>query len=361
MGLISTTALAAHQIALQVTAILFMVPLGISMAATVRVGHAVGAGDLAGGQARRLCRDAISASRLVAVLTLAVIVGALCDRTVLPRRGARQATPPSSPLRDLLMVGATFFITDGMQTIAAGALRGMNDTRVPLLFAAISYWLIGFPAGLCAGLPYAARRRRRLDRPVARHAVYATLLVLRFRRLPADRQIRSDIDNDNECPRRLAPEVDRDALLAGAQFADAYRAAVSGAGLDARQAAEKMFARGPRWLEALFRLRTMLVAPFGLKASGANEPAPGGMIGLFPVLSETPERLVAGFDDSHLDFRIVVDVAPLASGQQVTLTTLVRTHNLLGRIYLTVILPFHRSWSRVLRSCGSGHLAGSAG
>ena len=58
MGLISTTALAAHQIALQVTAILFMVPFGIGMAATVRVGHAVGRGDAARGQARRPRRDA---------------------------------------------------------------------------------------------------------------------------------------------------------------------------------------------------------------------------------------------------------------------------------------------------------------
>jgi hypothetical protein len=145
----------------------------------------------------------------------------------------------------------------------------------------------------------------------------------------------------------VAPEVDRDAVLPGAQFADAYRAAVSGAGLDARKAAEKMFARGPRWLEALFRLRTVLVAPFGLKASGANEPAPGGMIGLFPVLTETPQRMILGFADRHLDFRIVVDVAPLASDQQVTLTTLVRTHNLLGRLYLTAVLPFHRMIARV--------------
>ena len=58
MGLISTTALAAHQIALQVTAILFMVPFGISIAATVRVGHAVGRNDAAARQARRLCRHA---------------------------------------------------------------------------------------------------------------------------------------------------------------------------------------------------------------------------------------------------------------------------------------------------------------
>jgi hypothetical protein len=148
--------------------------------------------------------------------------------------------------------------------------------------------------------------------------------------------------------RQVAPEVDSGALLAGAQFADAYRVALDGTTLDARRAAEKMFARGPRWIEVLLRLRNMIVAPFGLKKSGAGEPAPGGMIGIFPVLSETPMRLVAGFNDHHLDFRVVVDVAPAEAGQQVTTTTLVLTHNLLGRAYLAVIMPFHRLIARVM-------------
>ncbi len=73
-----------------------------------------------------------------------------------------------------------------------------------------------------------------------------------------------------------------------------------------------------------------------------SEASAGGAIGIFPVLSETPDRLVAGFDDHHLDFRVVVDVAASGQGQQVTATTLVRTHNLFGRAYLAVILPFHR-------------------
>ena len=72
------------------------------------------------------------------------------------------------------------------------------------------------------------------------------------------------------------------------------------------------------------------------------------MIGIFPVLSETPERLVAGFNDHHLDFRVVVDVAAADAGQQVTTTTLVLTHNLLGRAYLAVILPFHRLIARAM-------------
>jgi hypothetical protein len=148
--------------------------------------------------------------------------------------------------------------------------------------------------------------------------------------------------------REVAPEVDSGALLAGAQFVDAYRVALDGTTLDARRAAEKMFARGPRWVEVLLRLRNTMIAPFGLKKSGAGEPAPGGMIGIFPVLSETPERLVAGFNDHHLDFRVVVDVAPAEAGQQVTTTTLVLTHNLLGRACLAVIMPFHRLIARVM-------------
>lgn len=154
----------------------------------------------------------------------------------------------------------------------------------------------------------------------------------------------------------IAPDVEQDAVLPGAQFADAYRVTVAGPALDARTAAEKMFARGPRWLEALFRLRAVLVAPFGLKASGANEPAPGGIIGFFPVLAQSPERTILGFDDRHLDFRIVIDVAAVASGRRLTATTLVKTHNLLGRVYLAAILPFHRVISRVMlqRIFGAG-------
>jgi hypothetical protein len=146
----------------------------------------------------------------------------------------------------------------------------------------------------------------------------------------------------------IAPNVDPDPLLAGAQFVDAYRLAVEGHALDARTAAEKMFARSPRWIEALLRLRNLVVAPFGLKRTGQGEPASGGMIGIFPVVCETPERLVAGFNDHHLDFRVVVDVAAVADGQKVTMTTLVKTHNWLGRTYLTVIMPFHRLVSRTM-------------
>jgi hypothetical protein len=142
--------------------------------------------------------------------------------------------------------------------------------------------------------------------------------------------------------REVDPNVDSGALLAGAEFIDAYSIVIDNAALDARRAAEKMLARGPRWIETLMTLRNRLVAPFGLKTPLPTGTGATDTIGIFPVLSESPNRLVAGFNDKHLDFRVVVDVASSGHGQRVTATTLVLTHNLLGRVYLAIILPFHR-------------------
>ena len=146
----------------------------------------------------------------------------------------------------------------------------------------------------------------------------------------------------------VTPAVDRDTLLAGAQFIDAYRIEVGDRALNARQAAERMIAQQPRWAEALLTLRNILVTPFGLKTSGAGNTAPREMVGIFPIVSERPDRLVAGFNDKHLDFRIVVDVSTSGASQKITATTLVLTHNWLGRTYLAIILPFHRLIVRTL-------------
>ena len=144
----------------------------------------------------------------------------------------------------------------------------------------------------------------------------------------------------------VAPNIDSAALLAGAQFVDAFCLDIAGAALDARNAAERMLAHPPRWIDALLKLRNLLVAPFGLKTSGKGEHPPRETIGLFPILTETPQRLVAGFDDKHLEFRVVVDVAvsgpDAEAGQRVTATTLVKTHNRFGQVYLAIIMPFHR-------------------
>jgi hypothetical protein len=140
----------------------------------------------------------------------------------------------------------------------------------------------------------------------------------------------------------ITPEIDAATLLVGAQFMDAYRLDVDDENLDARQAAMRMMARAPRWVDVLVVLRNIIVAPFGLKTSAEDRRAPRDIIGIFPVVSETPERLVAGFNDKHLDFRVVVDVATTGRRQSITATTLLLTHNWLGRTYLKIIMPFHR-------------------
>jgi hypothetical protein len=144
------------------------------------------------------------------------------------------------------------------------------------------------------------------------------------------------------------PSVDTRVLLAGAQFSDAFSVVLDSAALDARQAAEKMLGHQPRWIEGLMALRHRLVAPFGLKTSAPTGPGAADTIGIFPIVSDAPDRLVAGFNDSHLDFRVVVEVATSGQSQRVTATTLVRTHNMLGRVYLAIILPFHRLIVRAL-------------
>jgi MATE family multidrug resistance protein len=182
MGLIGTTALAAHQIALQVTAILFMVPFGIGIGATVRVGHAIGRNDAAAVRRAGFVATLLGIV-LVSALTLTVILCRFAIARLFFGDGVESGGAVIELTATLLMVGATFFVADGIQTVAAGALRGMNDTRIPLLFAAISYWLVGFTAayglafwmslgavGVWIGLSCGT-------------AVYAILLVLRFRLL----------------------------------------------------------------------------------------------------------------------------------------------------------------------------------
>lgn len=142
MGWIGTAALTAHQIALQIAAIMFMVPFGISMAATVRVGQAAGRRD-----ATATRRAGFVAIGLGVVFMAAMTLLVAATRNVLPLvfLGFDAPDPQTVALTaSLLVLGASFFIFDGVQTIAAASLRGLNDTRIPLLFAAVSFWLIGF-------------------------------------------------------------------------------------------------------------------------------------------------------------------------------------------------------------------------
>ena len=78
-------------------------------------------------------------------------------------------------------------------------------------------------------------------------------------------------------------------------------------------------------------------------------------MGIFPIDSATPNRVVLRFPDKHLDFRLVVDVSANDANSEVTATTLVRTNNLLGRVYLAAILPFHKLIARSTLGRVEGH------
>jgi multidrug resistance protein, MATE family len=144
IGVLGESSLAAHQIGLNVASVSFMVPLAIGQAANVRVGYWVGAGQPvaarhAGFVAIALGVAFMSLSGLVMVFAPHAIVG-LYLRLGDPANAHTVALATS-----LLGIAAVFQIVDGMQTVGAGCLRGLKDTRVPMLAAAFGYWGIGFP------------------------------------------------------------------------------------------------------------------------------------------------------------------------------------------------------------------------
>ena len=132
-----------------------------------------------------------------------------------------------------------------------------------------------------------------------------------------------------------------DDLLAGAQFGDSYCMTVSGQSLDAIRATRRVLGRTPRWIAGLMAMRNLLVKPFRLKIAPGQTSRVS--IGMFPVISESAAKVVLGLDDRHLDFRVLVEVEELGMGRQVvSASTIVKTHNLLGRAYLAIVKPFHR-------------------
>lgn len=152
MGWIGTVELAAHGIALEVAALTFMLHVGLSSAATIRVARFAGRGDRPG--LRRASLVAIALSFVIAVasvilfLTLAEpIIAMFLD----------MSKPESQAILTygvvLLALAALFQLADAMQVMALGLLRGVQDTRVPMVYATISYWLIGIPCSYVLAFP----------------------------------------------------------------------------------------------------------------------------------------------------------------------------------------------------------------
>jgi multidrug resistance protein, MATE family len=144
--------LASHQIALNTVAFTYMVPLGISSAAAVRVGQAIGRKDPVG---------AGHAGGTAIFLGAAFMICASAALLIFPRWIARVYTPDEVIIHStfaLLAAGAAFQLFDGLQTVATGALRGAGDTRTPMLCHFTAYWIIGLPLGawLCFGRHWGA-------------------------------------------------------------------------------------------------------------------------------------------------------------------------------------------------------------
>jgi MATE family multidrug resistance protein len=145
MGWIGTIELAAHGITLEITALAFMVHLGLSNAATIRTGHAHGARD--GASLRDGARMVIGLSIGFAVVVITTflllptfLIGLFLDTS------APEAPQILAFGVTLMAISALFQLADAMQVIALGLLRGIHDTRVPMIAAAFSYWIIGMPA-----------------------------------------------------------------------------------------------------------------------------------------------------------------------------------------------------------------------
>ncbi len=150
MGWFGKLSLAAHSIALEITALFFMVHLGLANAATVLIGRAKGTGDAAA--LRAVARTAVILSLSFAGATMMVYF-------VFAEPMVGLFLKPDDPERDLiipvgvslLMVAALFQLADAGQAMAMGLLRGVHDTRQPMIIAAVAYWLIGLPAGYGLG------------------------------------------------------------------------------------------------------------------------------------------------------------------------------------------------------------------
>jgi MATE family multidrug resistance protein len=150
MGLIGVTEVAAHAIALNIAALAFQVPFGISQAATIRVGMAYGARNRA--WIARAGWASIIAGTGFMVLTATTI-------WVAPRLIVSIYVNVDDPARarevalavDYLAIAAMFQLFDGAQAVAAGALRGLQDTRVPMVVAAFGYWVAGFGTAILLG------------------------------------------------------------------------------------------------------------------------------------------------------------------------------------------------------------------
>lgn len=151
-------------------------------------------------------------------------------------------------------------------------------------------------------------------------------------------------------------------------FCDAYRVALSKPGTSVQDAYEAVFGNAPSWVRGLMAVRGLLASAAGLKHVAAHSPLTSGeahfsyqvgqRVGLFTVQAIEPNELIVGDDDRHLNFRISILRSTIDGAETVTISTAVQIHNMLGRVYMVAIKPFHRiiAKSMLQRAADSGRL-----
>jgi multidrug resistance protein, MATE family len=191
MGALGTREMAAHQIAINLASLTFMVPLGLGAAAAVRVGHAVGAGDAHGARERArtalVCGVGFMACACIVMLVFPAAIASLYTTDVSVALLAATLIP----------IAGVFQVFDGVQAVSAGVLRGLGDTRAPFLINLAGFWLAGFPVSIALGLYTPLGARGLWWGLVAGLVVVAFLLLARVRsrlHLPLQRTtLESDI------------------------------------------------------------------------------------------------------------------------------------------------------------------------
>jgi MATE family multidrug resistance protein len=177
MGTLGPEITAAHQIAINFASTMFMVPLALNSAITVRVGHALGKGDLdyarfAGGFGVFMCALFMACSATFLLLFRDAVV------SIYTQDAAVKGIAIS-----LLLMAAIFQVADGIQIGAAGALRGYKDTRIPMAINIFAYWVIAFPLAYLAAVVYQLPPNYIWGGFVAGLSIAAVMLTWRYARI----------------------------------------------------------------------------------------------------------------------------------------------------------------------------------
>lgn len=203
MGWLGTVAVAGHQIALNLASLTFMVPLGVSAAAAVRVGQAVGRGSAPGARQAAGSGLAIGGSFMAASAVVLLLAPGLLARAYTSQHEVLAVAVV------LIPVAGIFQVFDGIQVVASGVLRGIGDTRAPMVVNILGFWLIGMPVSVLSGFHLGAGPVGLWLGLASGLAAVAVFLLVRVR-MRFSRELRRVVIDDDILPDRPAPAPSQD-------------------------------------------------------------------------------------------------------------------------------------------------------